>query len=374
MEPELTPPDHGYDANPALPTPPMPSHPLLQQLDHLPRGLLDTESAGLEALLGMPTLIHLKGAREPGLFVSVLMHGNETAGWDALRTLLKDRIARFGELHLPRDLLLFIGNVSAAAQGVRRLPGQPDYNRVWPGSDLTHTPEHDLMRTVVDILRHRGVYASIDLHNNTGSNPHYACVNRLDNRFLQLATLFGRTVVYFLRPTGVQSLALAELCPAVTLECGKVNDSAGVLHARDLVNAALNLSEIPGHPVAHQDIDLFHTVARIQVPESLGFEFAPEEAELTLYPEIEHYNFRELPPGTAFGRVDKTVQETGLALQVKDEEGRDVSERYFQLHQGELQLRQSVMPSMLTLNQTVIRQDCLGYLMERYNDHVPRRG
>jgi hypothetical protein len=22
----------------------------------------------------------------------------------------------------------------------------------------------------------------------------------------------------------------------------------------------------------------------------------------------------------------------------------------------------------------VIRQDCLGYLMERYNDHVPRRG
>jgi hypothetical protein len=245
---------------------------------------------------------------------------------------------------------------------------------VWPGSDLTHTPEHDLMRTVVDILRHRGVYASIDLHNNTGSNPHYACVNRLDNRFLQLATLFGRTVVYFLRPTGVQSLALAELCPAVTLECGKVNDSVGVLHARDLVNAALNLSEIPGHPVAHQDIDLFHTVARIQVPESLGFEFAPEEAELTLYPEIEHYNFRELPPGTAFGRVDKTVQETGLALQVKDEEGRDVSERYFQLHQGELQLRQSVMPSMLTLNQTVIRQDCLGYLMERYNDHVPRRG
>jgi len=28
---------------------------------------------------------------------------------------------------------------------------------------------------------------------------------------------------------------------------------------------------------------------------------------------------------------------------------------------------------MLTRNQVVIRQDCLGYLMERYNDHVPRR-
>jgi hypothetical protein len=30
-----------------------------------------------------------------------------------------------------------------------------------------------------------------------------------------------------------------------------------------------------------------------------------------------------------------------------------------------------VMPSMLTLNTDVIRQDCLCYLMERYNDHVP---
>jgi hypothetical protein len=31
------------------------------------------------------------------------------------------------------------------------------------------------------------------------------------------------------------------------------------------------------------------------------------------------------------------------------------------------------MPSMLTRNEVVIRQDCLCYLMERYNDHVPLR-
>ncbi len=191
----------------------MPTHPMLQQLDHLPEGLLATDSPGLEALLGAPTLIHLAGARGPALFVSVLMHGNETVGWDALRALLRERIARFGEPRLPRHLSLFIGNVSAAAHGVRRLPGQPDYNRVWPSGELPHTPEHDLMSTVVETLRQRGVFASIDLHNNTGSNPHYACVNRLDNRFLHLATLFGRTVVYFLRPKGVQSLAMASAVP-----------------------------------------------------------------------------------------------------------------------------------------------------------------
>jgi hypothetical protein len=31
------------------------------------------------------------------------------------------------------------------------------------------------------------------------------------------------------------------------------------------------------------------------------------------------------------------------------------------------------MPSMLTRDETVIRQDCLCYIMERYNDHVPKR-
>jgi hypothetical protein len=28
------------------------------------------------------------------------------------------------------------------------------------------------------------------------------------------------------------------------------------------------------------------------------------------------------------------------------------------------------MPSMLTLNHRVVRQDCLCYLMERYDDHL----
>jgi hypothetical protein len=144
-------------------------------------------------------------------------------------------------------------------------------------------------------------------------------------------------------------------------------------HAQDLVDAALHLSEIPNHPVAPRDIDLFHTVARMQVPESLSVGFSPEEADLVLNPEIEHYNFRELPVGTAFGRVNGSASTTGLPLEVRDEQGQDVGERFFEVEGGELRLRQSLMPSMLTRNQAVIRQDCLGYLMERYNDHVPRR-
>ncbi|MFD2113588.1 M14 family metallopeptidase [Thiorhodococcus fuscus] len=341
---------------------------MLQEFDRLPEGLLDCDSRRLAEQLGMPTLIHLSGAREPALFVSVLMHGNETVGWDAMRELLRDRLTRFGELRLPRSLSLFIGNVTAAACGVRHLPGQPDYNRVWPGSDLEPCIEQELMARVTEIMRQRGIFASLDLHNNTGINPHYACVNRVENPFLRLAMLFGRTLVYFTHPTGVQSMAMAALCPAVTVECGKVGDRRGIEHARRFVDAALHLTELPDHPVKPQDIDLFHTVARVKVPETVRFGFAPADADLLLDPELERFNFRELPCGTPFARL-RNGEVRGF--EVRDTEGADVGERYFRIEDGEIRLRRPMMPSMLTLDETVIRQDCLCYLMERYAGGLP---
>ncbi|MCW9021542.1 MAG: peptidase M14, partial [Sedimenticola sp.] len=55
---------------------------------------------------------------------------------------------------------------------------------------------------------------------------------------------------------------------------------------------------------------------------------------------------------------------------VYDEQGADVSDRFLQVERGELRLRLPVMPSMITRDCRVIRQDCFCYLMERYNDHL----
>ncbi|MGD8207112.1 MAG: M14 family metallopeptidase [Thiohalocapsa sp.] len=348
----------------ALPDPKDPV--ALTELNALPDGLLERDAKRLAEVLAGPTLIHLEGQRQPALFVSVLMHGNESVGWDAVRRLL--RKYREQGRALPRAMSLFVGNVQAAEVGQRRLPGQPDYNRVWPGTELPASPERALMEHVVDIMSARGLFASIDLHNNTGANPHYACVNVIDNRFLHLATLFSRTVVYFIRPHGVQSQAMAALCPAVTLECGKVGERLGIDHAQEFIDACLHVSELPEQPVPAHDIDLFHTVAQVKVPPNLDFGFQPREASLSLSPELERLNFRELPAGTAFGRCIN-----GVALDVRDEWGRDVGDHYFAIEDGELRLRVPVMPSMLTTNETIIRQDCLCYLMERYDRAVPRR-
>ena len=343
---------------------------MLQELHTLPAGLLETAPHDLEAMLGGPTLIHLPGDREPPLFISMLLHGNEPVGWNALRSLLADYRKRFGALRLPRALSLFIGNVSAAASGVRRLPNQPDYNRIWPGCESPPTPEHAMMQQVIDIMWRRDVFASVDIHSNTGYNPHYGCVNVMDNRYLQLATLFSCTVVYFTRPCGVQSLAMSRLGPAVTLECGKEGEKHGVDHAREYLDACLHLSALPQHPVVSGDMDLFHTVAQVKIPEAVSFGFPPEKADILLSPELERFNFRELPRSTALGRVNAHKK---VRLEVRDEQGRDIADRYFSIAQGELRLKLPVMPAMFTRDEAAIRQDCLCYLMERYNDQFLQR-
>jgi hypothetical protein len=331
---------------------------MLDTLDHLPDGFFESTATELHGILNGPTLIHLPGRRLEPLFVSILLHGNEDTGLKAMQQVL----ANYRGKLLPRGLSLFVGNVSAAREGVRRLDGQPDYNRVWPGCEPQGLPEERVMAQVVEDMRSRQVFASIDIHNNTGLNPHYACINRLDQRFFRLATLFSRIAVYFVRPLGVQSMAFAGLCPAVTVECGKAGAGASDDHAAAFVGAALHLDHFPAHPVARQDLDLYHTVALVKVPETARFNFGQGEADIVFEAELDHFNFTELQAGTRLGQVAGGFAMPLLAF---DDDGQDVAANYFAVRDGELLTRQPVMPAMLTRNERIIRQDCLCYLMER---------
>ncbi len=348
---------------------------MLTILNQIPEGFTDCTSKNLHNILPGPTLIHLDGKHKEPLLVSILLHGNEPTGLLAIQLFLKKMQGK----PLPRSLSLFIGNVTAAKEGLRHLDQQPDYNRIWPCDSLgkedkrkSETPEHAMMEQIVDIMRKKNVFASVDVHNNTGLNPHYGCINKLDTRFFHLATLFSRTVVYFIRPTGVQSMAFAEICPAVTVECGKPDQAYGATHAADFINACLHLSKIPSHPVATHDMDLFHTVATITVPENISFSFIDLAAtkanessstDICFPTTLDHLNFTELSAGTTLGflKSDKIK----IPLLVTDEHGKDATDHYLSFEEGELRTTREFMPSMFTLDNEVIRQDCLGYLMER---------
>lgn len=220
------------------------------------------------------------------------------------------------------------------------------------------------MARVVDYVVTQQPFASIDLHNNTGVNPHYACINVLDSDFFHLARLFSRTVVYFLRPHGVQSLAMSKFCPSVTVECGRTGDESGVVHAAEFLHASLNLHAFPEHPISPHDIDLFHTVATVKVPQEYEIAFGEDSrADIVFRSDLDHLNFREVDMGTEIAQIRAG---SGAKLHVIDESGREVERQFFCMDNNRLNLCSMVMPSMFTLNKEVIRQDCLGYLMERY--------
>ena len=330
---------------------------MLQIYDQLPTGLLERDATRLYEVLGGPTLIHLSGKRPDTLFVSVLLHGNETTGWEALRHLLN----KYTSKPLPRSLSLFIGNIAAARYGQRHLSDQPDYNRIWKKDG--DSPEHRVAQQLIEEVSKLNLFASVDVHNNTGKNPHYACVNRLDQSYLHLATLFGRTVVYFIKPDTVMSMAMAPLCPAVTVECGQPGMPQGVTHVLDYLEACLHLSEFPAHPVTPHDLDLFHTVATVKVAAEMDVGFNADSDDIALLPDIDRFNFNELPAGTAFGQVRHVGMQP---FTVRDEQNRDVTARYFEINGRWIQTRTPVMPSMLTRDLDIMKQDCLCYLMERF--------
>ena len=157
-------------------------------------------------------------------------------------------------------------------------------------------------------------------------------------------------------------MAMSYVCPAVTIECGKPDQEYGLAHARDYIDACLHLNDLPEHPVPSHDIELFHTVATVKVPEAVSFSFDDDSVDLQLVGNIDHLNFRELPTGTRLGRLQPGASVT---LDVRDENGRSVCDRYFSIDDNVLVTARPLMPSMFTLDERIIRQDCLGYLMER---------
>ncbi len=164
--------------------------------DKVPDGFLDCPADRLASILPGPSLIDLPGRGQNPLFLSVLLHGNENSGLLAVQNALR----RHADRLLPRGLLLFVGNVKAAAAHVRTLPEQADFNRVWPGTLTPDAPEAIMAQEVFDYVASRNPFASIDIHNNTGFNPHYSCITRLEPEFIALARLFSRIVVHFQRP------------------------------------------------------------------------------------------------------------------------------------------------------------------------------
>lgn len=322
----------------------------------LPAGLLDCDATELHDHLGGPALIALQGEAEPALFVSVLLHGNETSGWEGVRRYLAQTPL------LPRSLTLFIGNTEAARAGMRALPTQPDFNRIWRDAQGQGGA---LAAAVQSAIADQPFIASIDLHNNTGHNPYYSVVTDLEAHNLGLAHLFSDKAVFVEEPDTVLTRIFTGRCPAVALEVGPVGDPRCADRVHDYVQRCMELEAIP--EAAPDQLSLFRTRVRVHIRDEVSFRFEGDEASedpapLVLTGGVEAVNFHVLSAGTVFGTSRLAVDQV---FKVLDVDHQDVTASYFE-HDGEaILLKQDVVPAMYTTDPYVVRQDCLCYFMER---------
>ena len=339
--------------------------PPLVELNEFPAPLLKAEPRDLLKILGGPTLVYLKGRRDPPLFISVLQHGNEGTGFVAFRELMR----RYQGRELPRSVFLFIGNVAAAALGMRSLRGG-DFNRFWGGVD--HGPGPLLERVRQRVLGH-GLFASIDVHNNTGRNPHYACISRLDARSRQLASLFSRTTVYFLEPKRAQSVVFSKDVTALTIECGQSGNPAGTKHALEFLDACLHIAELPDRLPGAGAQEIYHTIARVELGSDCRIAFSTDPVEkrnaasVVFRGDLDQLNFTEAGKGTVLAEV---MDSSGFQWSVRHT-STEVSPRpepLLVVEDRKLILNTELIPSMFTLDASVMRDDCLGYLMVRWQD------
>jgi len=330
---------------------------MLNEMNQLPDDFLDVKVEDLHELLKSPTLFHLQGANPQPLFISTLLHGNETTGFYAIQRLLK----RYREKQLPRTISLFIGNIAAAKENKRHLDDQDDYNRIWPGSHHHDSPEKDMMQSVTHIMAKKKPFASIDIHNNTGKNPHYGCINILNPHGLVLASKFSDIAVYFTSPRGVQSSAFSDFCPSIVLECGQSGDKSGEEHVLDYLDSVLQMNELSAQ--SNSDLTLYHTVARVTIPDTItiGSDSSSRPGDISLNKQLEDKNFHRIAPGTEFAVVNPNKEKL---IVVNSESNEDVTNEYVELESNRLVFKKSITLSMFTTKEEAIRQDCVCYFME----------
>jgi succinylglutamate desuccinylase len=331
---------------------------MLTVLDTLPERFLDTPAANCTACCCGPTLIHLPGRRTPPLFVSVLLHGNEDTGVVALQSVLR----AYGQRPLPRALSILVGNVAAARDGLRRLDINPTTTASGQGAEhMPASPEHAAMSEVHRSGCRRAACSPASIFTTTPASIRTTAWSTDSNQaVLHLALLFSRTVVWFRGLPGTQTTAFSPLCPSLTIECGKPGKAANEAHVARFIEACLHLAQFP---FARRARAGHRSLSHRRDGAGAGCGVVRLRRRAGRYRLRSAARSHELPaarPGTVFGRT-----RLPLPLDVQDESGRDVAAEFFACGDGTIRLRRASMPAMLTLDERVVRQDCLCYLMER---------
>ncbi|MYD44563.1 MAG: hypothetical protein F4W90_11830 [Gammaproteobacteria bacterium] len=308
-----------------------------------PAELFEVEAGDLHRVLSGPTLFDLRRADKQPFFVATLLHGNEQSGWDAVRKFLRETPNA--------SLVLLVGNVAAAAANMRHLLDEPDFNRIW-----RQPPWAELLN---DLLRDVNPWCGIDIHNNSGPNPHYSVVTNLEDNTLALASLFSDKLIFTSHTLDILGHAIAQHCPTLTIETGSVADPSAVTRTYDLLKRLDALGRVPTA-----------TCRALRSYETLGIVKAESQQDgFANYPvfaaNLAHMSFKELSKDSVFAEC--IAEPWRLSVSNPSSE-LDFTEEYFERRNGKVVLKQNVVLSMFTSDPLLASQDCVCYLLRELND------
>jgi hypothetical protein len=100
----------------------------------------------------------------------------------------------------------------------------------------------------------------------------------------------------------------------------------------------------------------------VKVPRGVTFTFDGRDADVRFSSALEQMNFRDVPSGTVLAEVSPALVR---ALDAWGEDDSDLTALFIERDGTALRTKRTVTPSMLTLDERAVRQDCLCYFMER---------
>ena len=301
--------------------------------------LLDVGARELHRFLTGATVFDLSKDAVRPFFISTLLHGNETSGWDAVRRFIRD--------YPDASIVLFIGNVHAAAEDMRHLPSEADFNRIWQ-----QQPWHSRLN---DLLETYQPWCGIDIHNNSGPNPHYSVVTDLSSSTLALATLFSNKVIFTDHTLDILAHAVSAFCPALTIETGTVDDPESVHRAYGFLEQLNEIREIPD--LLQCNLETYATVGIVKVEnENGGLENYPSFDE-----SLERKSFKTLPAGSPF----INFLPNGWRVNVLDPaHDLDLTHDFLEFRDRQAFLKRDVVMSMFTHKPLLAIQDCVCYFLK----------
>lgn len=292
--------------------------------------------------------------------VITLLHGNEPSGFFAVYDLLQKQIRPAVDLHC------FIASVAAAKEPpgffYRMLPGTADLNRCFK-PPYTDSPQSRLAKGILDTLEQFQPEAVIDIHNTSGSGPAFGVTTFMDPRHEALVSLFTQRIIV----TDLSLGALMEISetrfPTVTVECGGAQDTESNLLAEEGLLEFACRKDVLTPQATDFTLDFFYNPVRLELRKDATVTYREQASpvhDLTLFPEVEHYNFGFIDAGTPLGYLGTDIQRT---LSAVNSRGEEKLLEFFAVEEGRLVPSQTLKLFMVTTNPEIARSDCLFYLV-----------